>query len=78
MENPVDDMSFSEALKALKMGNKVARLSWDGFKAWIKLETQNDTLTLPYVVMKTARGHFVPWLPNQCDLLAEDWWIVTE
>lgn len=28
---------------------------------------------LPYVMMKTADGSFVPWLCSQADLLAEDW-----
>jgi hypothetical protein len=28
---------------------------------------------LPYIMMKTAGGEFVPWLCSQTDLLAEDW-----
>lgn len=28
---------------------------------------------LPYVVMRTVDGSFVPWLCSQTDLLAEDW-----
>lgn len=28
---------------------------------------------LPYVMMCTAQGDFVPWLCSQTDLLAEDW-----
>ena len=28
---------------------------------------------LPYVMMFTADGSFVPWLCSQTDLLAEDW-----
>ncbi len=32
---------------------------------------------LPYVMMRTADGSFVPWLCSQTDLLAEDWDIVT-
>lgn len=31
---------------------------------------------LPYVMMKTADGSFVPWLCSQTDLLAEDWEVV--
>lgn len=30
---------------------------------------------LPYLLMKTADGSFVPWLASQTDLLAEDWCI---
>ena len=28
---------------------------------------------LPYVMMRTAQGDFVPWLCSQTDLLADDW-----
>lgn len=28
---------------------------------------------LPYIMMFTADGSFVPWLCSQTDLLAEDW-----
>ena len=28
---------------------------------------------LPYIIMKTATGEFVPWLASQTDVLAEDW-----
>lgn len=31
---------------------------------------------LPYIMMKTATGEFVPWLCSQTDLLADDWEIV--
>lgn len=31
---------------------------------------------LPYIVMKTADGSFVPWLCSQTDLLAVDWGVV--
>lgn len=31
---------------------------------------------LPYIMMKTAGGEFVPWLASQTDLLAIDWTVV--
>lgn len=31
---------------------------------------------LPYIMMRTVDGSFVPWLASQTDLLAEDWEIV--
>lgn len=31
---------------------------------------------LPYVMMYTASGEFVPWLCSQTDLLANDWGVV--
>jgi len=31
---------------------------------------------LPYIMMKTADGAFVPWLASQTDVLADDWSVV--
>lgn len=31
---------------------------------------------LPYLMMRTAGGEFVPWLASQTDILAEDWQVV--
>ena len=31
---------------------------------------------LPYIMMKTADGAFVPWLASQTDILAEDWKVI--
>ena len=28
---------------------------------------------LPYLMMRTAQGEFVPWLASQTDILAHDW-----
>ena len=84
-------MNFSEALKALKMGNKVARQGWNGKGmfllhidpyinsqyAVVERSKMVGTLT-PYIAMKTADNKLVPWLASQTDLLAEDWWLVTD
>lgn len=31
---------------------------------------------LPYLMMYTADGSFVPWLASQTDILAEDWGVI--
>lgn len=31
---------------------------------------------LPYIMMKTADGAFVPWLASQTDILSNDWVVV--
>jgi hypothetical protein len=31
---------------------------------------------LPYLMMKTVDGSFVPWLASQTDILAEDWTVL--
>lgn len=71
-------MDFSAALRELKLGNRIARMGWNGRGMWLGLQTPDDKskMTLPYIYMKTADNHLVPWLASQTDLLAEDWMIV--
>ena len=33
---------------------------------------------LPYLLMKTVQGDFVPWLASQTDILAEDWGVLRD
>ena len=72
--------SFSRALEILKTGSdRVARQGWNGKGMWLELQVPDahSKMTLPYIYMKTADGHQVPWLASQTDLLAEDWEIVS-
>lgn len=86
-------MDFSEALRLVKSGNKMARTGWNGKGMWIVFQRgypegvlinkntaeatgiPEGTLCkfLPYLMMRTAQGDFVPWLASQTDILAEDW-----
>ena len=69
---------FGLAIGLLKEGHKVARKGWNGKNMYLELQIpdENSKMTLPYVYMKTADGHFVPWLASQTDVLSEDWTIV--
>ncbi len=67
------DMDFGEALKVLKSGGRVTRKGWNGKDMWLMLVVPHDTQFLPYIQMKTATGHLVPWLASQTDVLAQDW-----
>jgi len=71
-------MNFSDALVLLKAGNKVARRGWNGKGMWLNLQVPDphSKMTLPYIYMKTADDHQVPWLASQTDILAEDWELV--
>lgn len=31
----------------------------------------------PYLMLRNAQGHFVPWVPSQGDLMAGDWAVVS-
>ena len=78
-------MDFSNALKAIKRGMKVAREGWNGKGMWLHIQfpDKNSKMTLPYIYIEYPAGHpaypngsRVPWLASQTDLLADDWTIV--
>lgn len=72
-------MDFGSAIKALKLGNTVARSGWNGKGMWLGLQRPDahSKMFLSYIYMSTAQGDLVPWLASQTDMLAEDWEIVS-
>jgi hypothetical protein len=79
-------MDFSEALGALKYGERVRRVGWNGrgmflfiVESWTYTDGKHDNHpNAPFIAMKTATGEVVPWLASQTDLLAEDWDVPVE
>jgi hypothetical protein len=80
------NLTFGDAIDALKKGERVARSGWNGKKMWLKLIQPNHSIATlsyeypvqAYIGMKTANDLFQPgWLASQNDMLAEDWYIVT-
>ena len=69
---------FGWALTQLRAGRKVGRKGWNGKGMWLNLQVPDthSKMSLPYIYMKTADDHQVPWLASQTDMLAEDWEIV--
>lgn len=67
--------NFGEAIAALKVGQKVSRLGWNGKGMWLNLQVpdEHSKMSLPYIYMFTADKKQVPWLASQTDVLAEDW-----
>jgi hypothetical protein len=81
-------MSFSEALKEVKSGKRIAREGWNGKGMFVyyvgpdEYDSKTDaakktfgekTPYLPYLALKTVDDKVVPWLASQTDILAEDW-----
>jgi hypothetical protein len=68
-------MGFEDALRMIKSGRRAARRGWNGKGMWIELQTPTELskMSLPYIYMKTADNHLVPWLASQTDILADDW-----
>ena len=73
-------MSFGDAIITLKSSKKVARKGWNGKGMWLELQVPDtySKMSLPYIYMKTADGHLVPWLASQTDILSDDWEIVND
>jgi hypothetical protein len=80
----MNNLTFGQALEALKSGKRVSREGWNGKGMWILLQVPDfhSKMTLPYLYIEYPTGHpaypngsRVPWLSSQTDLLAEDWQI---
>ena len=81
------NLTFGDAVTALKQGKKVARNGWNGKGMWLihivgeavaqaiadRYGDGNAIPVLEAIYMKTATGELVPWLASQTDVLAEDW-----
>jgi Protein of unknown function (DUF2829) len=63
------------AVKEMDNGGRVQRAGWNGKGMWLALQRPDvhSKMSLPYIYMKTADEHLVPWLCSQTDLLATDW-----
>ena len=79
--------SFSDAIRYLKRGLKVARKGWNGKKQYIELATgisykaSNDEIVNAEhadignaaIAFVGTRGVQLGWLASQADMLADDW-----
>lgn len=81
----VNGLTFSQALVALKNGERLARQGWNGVGLHIQIQypDNHSYMTLPYLFMEYPKGHKtypdgcrVPWLASQTDLLMDDWFRV--
>lgn len=72
-------MNFGQAIEQLKAGKRVSRSGWNGKGMWLELQVPDahSKMSLPYIFMKTADNHQVPWLASQTDMLSEDWGVVS-
>lgn len=74
-------MTFGLAVEAMKKGNKVSRVGWNGKGMWITIIPSGNAMFMGFdmqdcIGMKTASSVMQPgWLASQNDILAEDWMI---
>jgi Protein of unknown function (DUF2829) len=73
-----DNLTFGQALEALKKGKKVARKHWGGY--WVIATTgvfyNEDLHGTDMIIAHTKDDRYVPASPYQEDVLAEDWMVV--
>lgn len=83
------NMSFSQALEALKKGCWVCRKGWNGKEQHIELVTDISAVSrkgrsrMSYqgfgskaIAFVSPKGTQIGWLASQSDLLSDDWEIV--
>lgn len=72
---PSEAHGIGWAVKQMQANAHVRRRGWNGKNMWLVIEQPNNLSipTVPYVLMRTADGQYVPWLCSQSDLLATDW-----
>lgn len=81
--------TFGHAVELLKSGFKLARKGWNGKgmyisyvdpKEWNSSELERpwdkDLKPRPWIGIKTVDNEYMPWVPSQSDVLAEDWVII--
>lgn len=82
--NYYSTFDFSEALRRIKKGRKVSRRGWNGKSQYIQiLNNVSGYTSSGKVESNKAIGFFgtsglqIGWLASQADMLAEDWYDVT-
>jgi hypothetical protein len=78
-------MNFSEALIAVKQGNKIQRAGWNGPDLCViaQYPDEHSKMTLPYLYIEypefpegSGGRKRCPWFPSQTDIMEDDWRII--
>ena len=71
-----DTFDFSHALKLLRQGHRLTRVS--GHTPWFEIWLDQSDPDLPILLEKTCEGHYYPWIVTASDVLACDWMVVSD
>lgn len=71
-------MDIGAAIAAMRDGERMTRIGWNGANQWIALRVPDEysKMRKPYIYISPVDGEFVPWLASQTDILADDWEVV--
>ena len=67
--------NFADALMHVMSGKRITRAGWNAGGQHVKAQFPDklSTMPVPYLVLKNSQNEFVPWVPSQGDLFANDW-----
>jgi hypothetical protein len=72
-------MNFGNVVEAMRKDSSLRfrRLGWNGKGMFIQLQypDEKSKMSLPYLYLRTADNHLVPWTPSHSDILSDDWQI---
>jgi hypothetical protein len=68
-----EDMTFGQAVEAMKRGKKVKREHWGGYWRIEEWDKYSFGESVPLIVAYLKNGSYAPAAPYQEDILAEDW-----
>lgn len=83
-----ENLTFGQAIEALKNQNKISRSGWNGKGMYVVLAgcTQDPlySRTAPvqevpiedFMAIRTVTGQYNTWVPSVSDVLANDWQII--
>jgi hypothetical protein len=70
-------MDFPDALKECIAGKRITNENWNGKGMYVYAvegTKHGDVETLPYLMMRNAKGQFVHgWLISQMDVFSDGW-----
>ena len=75
-----NDLSFSQALDAVKCGYPIQRSGWNGKGLVVKAQfpDAHSKMTVPYLYIEYPDGTRCPWLASQTDIMSYDWKFIHE
>ena len=74
-----EQITFSEALEAVKNGKSIQRVGWNGkgLEVWAQFPDELcELMTLPFLYIKYPNGDRCPWLASQTDIMSNDWLVL--
>ena len=71
-----DTFDFSHALKLLRQGHRLRRVS--GYTPWFEIRLNQSCKEWPVILEKEPDDSWHSWFPTQQDILANDWMVVND